>query len=250
MRERHGGAIMSLSSRGLAMSALFHTEAFWLPLGQIIGVNLVLSGDNAVMLALAARALPPRHQTAAMLLGSVTALACRVGFTLCAAHVLTYPYVKCVGSVVLVWVGVKVFAAETPAGAAASPRPTPQHLWTAITTIVLADLVMSLDNILAVAAAAQGQTPLLILGLALSVPLILCGSTVFVTLMARFPVLVTLGAALIGWVAGAMATTDRVLTAWLPTAAPLLPDLAPIGGAMVVVVVGTWVAKAGSSARG
>ncbi len=173
---------MSLSSRGLAMSALFHTEAFWLPLCQIIGVNLVLSGDNAVMLALAARALPPQHQKAAMLLGSVTAIACRVGFTLCAAHVLTYPYVKCVGSVVLFWVGVKVFAAETPAGAAASPRPTTQRLWTAIETIVIADLVMSLDNILAVAAAAQGQTPLLILGLALSVPLIMCGSTVLASL--------------------------------------------------------------------
>ena len=232
------------------MSALFHTEAFWLPLCQIIGVNLVLSGDNAVMLALAAHTLPPKHQKAAMLLGSVTAIACLVGFTLCAAHLLTYPYVKCVGSVVLVWVGVKVIAAETPAGAAAPPRPTLQHLWTAITTIVIADLVMSLDNILVVAAAAQGQTLLLILGLAVSVPLILCGSTLLVTLMARFPVLVTLGAALIGSVAGEMATTDRALTAWIQMSAPLLPDLAPIGGAIVVVVIGKWIAKAGSSARG
>ena len=130
------------------MSALFHTEAFWLPLCQIIGVNLVLSGDNAVMLALAAHTLPPKHQKAAMLLGSVTALACRVGFTLCAAHMLMYPYVKCVGSVVLVWVGVKVFAAETPAGAAAPPRPTPQHLWTAIETIVIADLIRTFDTVL------------------------------------------------------------------------------------------------------
>jgi YjbE family integral membrane protein len=230
------------------MAALFHTTAFWIPLGQIIGVNLVLSGDNAVVLALAAHALPPKHQKAAMLLGSLAAIACLVGFTLCAAHVLTYPYVKCGGSVVLFWIGVKVVAAETPAGAAEPPLHTTQHLWTTIKTMVIADLVMSLDNILAVAAAAQGQRLLLILGLAISVPLILCGSTFLVTLMARFPVLVTLGAALIGCVAGEMATTDVALTAWMQTAAPLVPNLATIGGALVVVVVGKWVAKGGASA--
>src|SRR6188474_24566 len=187
------------------------TQAFWVALMQIIGVNIVLSGDNAVVIALAARSLPPRQQKAAVLWGSGAAVLMRIILTVFAVALLTLPWLKIIGSLLLFWIGIKLLVPEDgDADISAS-----DNLMAAIKTILIADLVMSLDNVIAVAAAAGGSMTLLILGLAISIPLVVFGATLLVTLMERFPIIITLGAALIGMVAGEMIVTDPVVVSWM-----------------------------------
>jgi YjbE family integral membrane protein len=190
------------------------SQAFWLGLLKIIGVNVILSGDNAVVIALAARSLPAKQQKQAVFWGAGAAIVLRVVLTLFAVALLALPWLKLVGSLLLFWIGIKLLIPEDDdADIAAS-----EHLITAIKTILIADLVMSLDNVIAVAAAAGGSVILLVLGLAISIPLVIFGATLLIKLMERFPVIITVGAGLIGWVAGEMLVADAalqgMLTAW------------------------------------
>src|SRR5258708_5036142 len=183
---------------------------FWTALLKIIGVNIVLSGDNAVVIALAARSLPGRQQKQAIFWGSGAAIVLRIILTLFAVALLSLPYLKLVGGVLLLWIGVKLLIPEDD-----DPDiKASDNLWIAIRTILVADLVMSLDNVIAVAAAAGGHWGLMIIGLAISIPLVIFGATLLVKVMERWPVVITIGAALIGFVAGEMAWEDGAIKAW------------------------------------
>jgi YjbE family integral membrane protein len=211
---------------------------FWLGLLEIIGVNIVLSGDNAVVIALAARSLPQRQQRAAIVIGSGAAIVLRVILTTVAAKVLALPYLKLVGALLLLWIGVQLLLPgdeDDGSGAQAAG-----HLMGAVRTILIADLVMSLDNVIAVAAAAHGNFVLLILGLGISIPLIVFGSTAILRLMDRFPVVIKLGAGLLGYVAGDMLLSEPVLDAYEPP--PIVEVLIPWMGALLVIGTGTWAA--------
>ena len=211
---------------------------FWIALSQIILINIVLSGDNAVVIALACRSLPPHQQKKAILFGSVGAIVLRVILTFFAVYLLTLPYLKLVGAALLLWIGVGLLKGEDDE----EDIEGNAGLIAAIKTIVVADLVMSLDNVIGVAAAAKGDLLLLVLGLVISIPLIIFGSTIILKLMNRFPIIITAGAAVLGWVAGEMAVGDPAIKAaldhvhWLHT-------VAPIAGAVIVVAVGKWLAS-------
>lgn len=211
---------------------------FWLGLLEIIGVNIVLSGDNAVVIALAARSLPARQQRTAIVLGSAAAIVLRVILTSVATRVLALPYLKLVGAVLLLWIGVQLLLPEDEAGSSATQGAS--HLVAAVRTILLADLVMSLDNVIAVAAAAHGDLVLLILGLGISIPLIVFGSTAILKLMERFPVVITIGAGLLGYVAGDMLLSEPVLDPYEPPA--IVEIMIPWIGALLVIGIGSWAA--------
>ncbi|CAM3920339.1 TerC family protein [Roseateles saccharophilus] len=213
--------------------------AFLIALLKIIWVNVLLSGDNAVVIALASRNLPATQQQRAIVLGSGAAIALRVVLTLFAVQLLQLPWLKLSGAVLLLWIGIQLLA-DNDDGADVHAHTT---LWGAVRTILIADLVMSLDNVIAVAAAANSapegmRLPLLVIGLGLSIPLIIFGSTLLLKLMARFPALITLGAALLGFVAGEMATTDAAVHDWLDTHLHDLDYAVSISGAIFVVAVG------------
>src|SRR3989449_6504685 len=227
------------------------SAAFWVGLVKIIGVNIILSGDNAVVIALAARSLPPKQQTQAIIWGSGAAIVMRIILTLFAVALLTLPWLKIIGSVLLFWIGVKLLVPEDDdAEIEASTQ-----LLSPIKTILIADLVMTLHNVIAVAAAAGGSILLLILGLAISIPLVIFGATLLLKLMERFPVIITIGGALIGWVAGEMLVTDPALEDWLtglgvrfvtgkPMIAGLSLELVAGGvGVATVVALGKWAAQ-------
>jgi YjbE family integral membrane protein len=213
------------------------SAAFWAALGSIILSNVLLSGDNAVVIALAARGLPPAHQKKAIVLGSVAAIVMRVLLTIVAVKLLTLPWLKVVGGLLLLYIGVDLLLEDDEEHDHAA---RPLSIASAVRIILVADLVMSLDNVLAVAAAAQGNTPLLVIGLAISIPLIVFGSTMLLKVMQRFPVIITAGAALLGWLAGEMVLTDPGLRRWTGE----LPEVTATGagfvGAAFVVVAGKW----------
>ncbi|MBI3575398.1 MAG: TerC family protein [Gammaproteobacteria bacterium] len=212
----------------------------WMALLEIIGVNIVLSGDNAVVIALACRTLPPVQQRRAIFFGTAAAIVLRVILTVFAVILLDQPYLKLVGSVLLLWIAVKLLLPEEDGGGDVEGN---SNMFVAIKTILIADLVMSLDNVLGVAAVANGDIALLIIGLLISMPLIIYGSTIILKLMGRFPVIITLGAALLGYVAGEMGVTDRVVQPWIEGNMPLLHTLAPILGAILVVLAGKLFAR-------
>jgi YjbE family integral membrane protein len=212
---------------------------FWIALLQIIGVNIVLSGDNAVVIALAARSLPSRHQRLAVLWGSAGAIFLRVVLTLVAIEVLRWPYLKLIGAALLLWIAVQLLL---PGDEDGSDVAASDNLWGAVRTILIADLVMSVDNVLGVAAAAKGSVLLLTLGLGISIPIVIFGSTMLLKVMTRFPVIITIGAALLGWVAGEMGVTDPAVRDWVDANAAWLHWIAPAGGAAAVVAAGKWLA--------
>jgi YjbE family integral membrane protein len=211
---------------------------FWLGLLEIIGVNIVLSGDNAVVIALAARSLPRHQQRAAIVIGSAAAIVLRVILTAVAARVLALPYLKLAGAVLLLWIGIQLLLPGDENDASGAKGSG--HLMGAVRTILIADLVMSLDNVIAVAAAAHGNLVLLILGLGISIPLIVFGSTAILKLMDRFPVVIKLGAGLLGYVAGDMLLAEPVLDPYEPP--PIVEVLIPWIGALLVIGIGTWAA--------
>ena len=180
---------------------------FWIALLQIIGINIVLSGDNAVVIALAARSLPPAQQKKAVAWGSGAAVLMRILLTIVAVQLLALPYLKLVGAALLLWIAVQLLLPEEEGSGHAQASG---NLGAAIRTILIADLVMSLDNVIAVAAAAKGSILLLVIGLAISIPLVVFASRLLLVLMERYPVIITVGAALLGWVAGDMAVTDPI----------------------------------------
>ena len=186
---------------------------FWVLLVQIMTVNIVLSGDNAVVIALAARNLPPKQQRIAVRWGCGGAMVLRILLTIIAVELLKIPFLPVIGAMLLVWIAVKLLVENPENG---DIHPTHNSLFGAIKTIVIADLLMSLDNTLAIAGVAKGNQMLVIIGLALSVPMIVFGSTIIIKLMDRFPVIVYIGAGLIAWTAGAMIDGDRAVQPYLP----------------------------------
>jgi YjbE family integral membrane protein len=221
---------------------------FWIALVQIIGVNIVLSGDNAVVIALAARSLPAKQQKAAIFWGSGAAVVMRIILTIVAVELLKLSYLKLIGAALLLWIAVKLLLPEDHGE---GDVESSDDLWAAIKTILIADLVMSLDNVIAVAAAAKDSLTLLILGLAISIPLVIFGSTLLLKLMDRWPVIITIGAALLGWVAGEMAVTDPLVKEWVNANASWLHWIAPAAGAAGVVLMGKWlVARAEREQKG
>ncbi len=185
---------------------ILQSPIFWVGLVKIIWINIILSGDNAVVVALAARALPAHQQKKAILWGSGAAVLMRIGLTVVAVRLLALAFLQIIGGLLLFWIGIQLLGDEAESSGETGQQGT---LMSAIRTILIADLVMSLDNVIAVAAAAQGSTLLLIIGLAISIPLVIFGSTLMIKLMARFPFVITLGAALIGWVALAASPPSR-----------------------------------------
>ena len=212
---------------------------FWIPLLQIIGINIVLSGDNAVVIALAARSLSPKQQKAAIFWGSVAAVVLRIILTLYAVKLLTLPWLKLIGSVLLCWIGIKLIA---PNDDEEKAHPG-SHLLAAIRIIVVADVVMSLDNVIAVAGAARGSLLLLILSLVISIPLIVFGAAALMDLMKRFPIIITLGAGLLGWVAGEMAVSDVALHEGVNAQLPVLEKAFPAAGAGLVLLLGIFLKR-------
>ena len=235
----------------------FSLQAFWIPLLKIIWINIVLSGDNAVVIALAARSLSPRQQMMAVGWGSGAAVALRIVLTLFAVALLQLPYLKLLGAVLLLWIGVQLLLPEE----GEANIDGHENMLAAIKTILIADLVMSLDNVIAVAAAAGDSTTLLILGLAISIPLVIFGSTLLIKVMERFPIVITVGAALIGFVAGEMVVTDPALGDWMSAnfqmvdKKPMLAGfhlevIVGLAGALLVVLVGKLLARRQTAAVG
>jgi len=203
----------------------FHSEmqqpTFWVAVGKIIWINVLLSGDNALVIALACRALEPRQRLWGMIFGAAAAVVLRIIFTGIVATLMELPYLKLVGGLALIVIAAKLLVPEEEDEEGVQSA---SHLWHAIQIVVVADIVMSLDNVIAVAAAANGSIPLLVLGLAISVPLIVAGAALIMALLNRLPILVWAGAALLGWIAGEVIATD-------PAVHPMLQALfdGPVG---------------------
>jgi YjbE family integral membrane protein len=221
---------------------------FWVAVLQIIAIDVVLSGDNAVVIALACRNLPPTQRRLGILWGVFGAVSLRIVLTAFAAALLGYPYLKLIGGVLLFWIGIKLLLPEDDGGHEIEPA---SHLSGAIKTIIVADFVMSLDNVIGVAAAARDSIFLLIFGLAVSIPLIVGTSQILLKLMERFPFIVTLGAGLLGYVAGSMTVSDVAVRDWVQLRLPGASHIVGAAGAVVVVAVGRWLAarKGASEAR-
>lgn len=212
---------------------LLSSPQFWLGLGQIIWINIILSGDNAVVIALAARGLPPQRQKQAIFWGTAAAVVLRVLLTIVAVKLMELPWLQVIGGLLLLWIGVQLLdggdddEAHSASGAG---------LFAAIRTILVADLVMSLDNVLGVAAAANGNVTLLVIGLAVAIPIVIFGSTLMIKIMGRFPAIVTLGAALIGWVAGETLVSDQIIAPMVPHNSVGFYAAAALGALLVVGV--------------
>jgi YjbE family integral membrane protein len=229
------------------------TSQFWLGLGAIIWVNIILSGDNAVVIALAARSLPQRQQKLAILWGAAAAVVLRIVLTIVAVEMLKLSFLKLIGGALLFWIAVKLLVPEDDGD---EDVKSSEHLIGAIKTILIADLVMSLDNVIAVAAVAKGSILLLVLGLLISIPLVVFGATMLMKVMERYPVIITVGAALIGYVAGEMLVTDPTVLEWFKLNAHWMIDFeifsvfghkfelsaAGLMGAAAVVAIGKWLA--------
>ncbi|MDC8770111.1 TerC family protein [Roseateles albus] len=201
------------------MDTLLSPE-FWLAVGQIIMIDILLGGDNAVVIALACRKLPAAQRTKGIIWGTAGAIVLRVLLIFFALTLLQVPYLKIVGGLLLVWIGIKLLVPENEEEHAQIQAS--DKLWAAVKTVIVADFVMSLDNVIAIAGAAQGaggdhQMPLVIFGLLVSIPIIVWGSQLVIKLMDRFPVVITVGAMLLGWIAGTMIVGDPALKAWVPT---------------------------------
>jgi YjbE family integral membrane protein len=238
----------------------FLTAQFWLAVGQIIMIDILLGGDNAVVIALACRKLPEAQRKMGIIWGTVGAIVLRVILIVFALTLLTIPYLKIIGALLLIWIGVKLLA----------PDDDDEHgniqssdkLWAAVKTVIIADLVMSIDNVIAIAGAAEGaggshKVPLVVFGLLVSIPIIVWGSKLVIKLMDRFPMIITAGGMLLGWIAGTMAVTDPAILPYVPTL-PLaregaLPEVvaslrygAGVAGALLVLAIGLWVKRQSS----
>ncbi len=222
------------------------SPAFWVALGQIVAIDILLGGDNAVVIALACRKLPPAQRTKGILWGTAGAIVLRVVLILFAMTLLNLPFLKLVGALLLVWIGVKLLAPDD--GDHSSVQGS-DRLLTAIKTIIVADLVMSVDNVIAIAGAAQNSgehsTLLVVLGLLISIPIIVAGSQLVIKLMARFPFVITFGGMLLGWIAGGMLVTDPVLAdpgrwTWMLKIpqSDTLKYAAAVAGALLVLAIG------------
>jgi YjbE family integral membrane protein len=209
---------------------------FWIGLMKIVWINIILSGDNAVVIALAARSLPEHQQRQAIMFGSGAAVVLRIALTVVAAALLELSFLQIIGGFLLLYIGAQLLSEDGDEGEGEVEKAS---LFMAIRTILVADIVMSLDNVIAVAAAAKGNMTLLILGLAISIPMVIFGSAIMIKLMTRFPIIVTFGACLIGWVGGETIASDVALrefsaeNSWLHYAAAT-------AGALSVLAIGKY----------
>jgi YjbE family integral membrane protein len=222
----------------------FMTTAFWLAVGQIILIDILLGGDNAVVIALACRNLPDKQRKQGIIYGTIGAIVLRVILIAFALALLSIPYLKIVGAALLIWIGVQLMMPEGDDDHNITPS---DKLWSAVKTVIMADLVMSVDNVIAIAGAAQGagqqhQLPLVIFGLLVSIPIIVWGSQIVMKLMERFPVIITLGAMLLGWIAGQMVYTDPAMASIRPAGKVWEYTFAAVG-AVVVFLIGQVLQK-------
>jgi YjbE family integral membrane protein len=216
----------------------------WAVVGQIILIDILLGGDNAVVIALACRNLPAKLRTKGILWGTLGAIILRVALIAFAVTMLKIPYLKIIGGLLLFWIGVKLLSGDDGDHEVGGGNT----LWAAVKTIIVADLVMSLDNVIAIAGAAQNtpgdhQMGYVIFGLLVSIPLIVWGSTLVLKLIDRYPLVVTAGAALLGWIAGGMIVTDIAWIEQFGVASTTVKLAAEIGGAVFVAAFGTYLAK-------
>ena len=223
------------------MLATLSDPEMWTALVKIAIINVVLSGDNAVVIALACRSLNPKDQRKAFIIGTAGIVVLMTLLTAFAAALMTVPYIQLVGSVLLVWIGIKLLLPEE----GDDDLKGSSNFWEAVRTIIIADIVMSLDNVLGMAGAAKGHYGMLFLGLLITMPLILFGSAMLMKLMERFPVFITIGAALIGYVAGEMVIGDLATHEYVESHLAFLDKyfVAAIAGALIVVVVGKVIGK-------
>jgi len=216
---------------------------FWVALLKIMWINVLLSGDNAVVIAMACRGLPHRQRVWGMVLGAGVAVLLRVVFTVFVAALLTLPYLKIIGGVALFYIAAKLLVPEDEDEGEAEAT---EHLWRAVKIVAVADIIMSLDNVIAIAAAAQGNMALLVIGLAISIPLIVAGAALIMALLDRFPILVWAGAALLGWIVGEVIATDPVVQGYLEPKFGaegfhyITLFAALIGAILVLTVGGLW----------
>ncbi|WP_333707548.1 TerC family protein [Ottowia beijingensis] len=221
----------------------FLTPQFWVAVGQIIMIDILLGGDNAVVIALACRGLPAHQRTKGIIWGTAGAIVLRVILIAFALALLQVPFLKFVGALLLIWIGIKLIAPEEE-DAHGSIQGS-DKLWGAIKTIIVADLVMSVDNVIAIAGAAQGageqhQLPLVIFGLLVSIPIIVWGSQLVLKLMDRFPIIILLGGMLLGWIAGTMMHSDPALVPYIPQDKTVHYAMG-VAGALLVLAIGKWV---------
>ena len=216
------------------------SAAVWSAFGSIVLANIVLSGDNAVVIAMAARTLKPDLQKKAIFWGSAAAIVMRIILTIVAIQLLALPYLKVIGAILLVYIGVDLLKGG---GDEDGHGKEISGLGAAIRTILIADLVMSLDNVLAVAAAAKGNLPLLVVGLLISIPLIVFGATLLTKVMERFPIIITIGAALLGFLAGEMLLTDPAVSREFGEMSEQAVTIAGLIGAALVVLTGTYLMR-------
>lgn len=217
------------------------TGGFWISVLQIIAIDILLGGDNAIVIALACRRLPEAQRKQGIFWGVVGAIALRVVLIFFALQLLAIPFLKIVGGALLLWIGIKLLQPEDDGEHGKIESST--HLWGAIRTIIIADAVMSLDNVIAVAAAAKGDLTLVVFGILVSIPIVVWGSKFVLKLMDRLPIVITFGAALLGWIAGDMLLGDAVVKPYLEGQPGWLKYVASTVGALLVVAVGTWLAK-------
>jgi YjbE family integral membrane protein len=213
------------------------SPAFWVAVVQIIAIDIVLGGDNAVVIALASRRLPEAQRKLAIFWGVFGAIALRVVLIFFALQLLQIPYLKIVGAILLFWIGLKLMAPQEEGG---HEIDASSNLFGAVKTIIVADAVMSLDNVIAIAGAAKDSIGLVVFGLLVSVPIIVYGSKLVLMLMDRFPLVIVGGAALLGWIAGDMFVHDVVVKEWMLANAAWLKYGAPIAGAVLVVAIGKF----------
>jgi len=219
------------------------TTQFWLASIEIVVINILLSGDNAVIIALACRNLPGRQRAWGVVLGAGGAVVLRIVLTAFAVKLLGLPWLKLLGGALLLWIGVKLIAEDAREDSADAEVPASDRLWAAVRTVVVADLVMSIDNVLGVAAAARGSVPLLVFGLLVSIPLVVAGSQIILRLIERFPVLVLIGGGLLGWIAGDMIVEDEALAPWVGDYKGWLAWLLPVAGVALVIAVAKWMER-------
>jgi len=225
--------------------------AFWVSVLKIMWINLLLSGDNAVVIAMACIGLPPRQRLWGMVFGAGVAVLLRIVFTVVIAQLMLLPYLKIVGGLALFYIAAKLLVPEDPDK---DEVEAVEHLWRAVRIVAVADIIMSLDNVIAIAAAAQDNYALIIIGLAISIPLIVVGAALIMALIERFPIMVWAGAALLGWIVGEVVATDPVVLGYLSenfgTEVAYKVEIASaVAGAILVVAVGGLWRRARLSAQ-
>lgn len=217
----------------------FSSSQFWISLVQIVWIDLLLSGDNAIVIAMACRNLPPEQRRIGILLGAGAAIGLRILFAVIISYLLGIPFLKIVGGLLLFWIAIKLVEGDEEHTEIAGGTT----LWAAVRTIAIADAVMSLDNVLAVSAAAHGNIWLFSFGIALSIPMIIYGSNIILGLLTRFPILVWLGAGVLGWIAGDMITNDPQWKAYFGPWTGMMAYVGDTIGALIVVASGFFIKR-------